>query len=176
MKTTFLPLIAAALIMVARAADGIPATSVQLAAERLAVENARTAARHDDAVTAEQLLTSINRAQPDTSWWHLETAQRLIQLAHDVPREGPRGNAIPLIVSSALQHLTAAENLTADTRHKASIKSFAGLIQERFLGNHAAALASYQAAANLAGDNMIAVENAARLQRLAENQAARTNK
>lgn len=150
-------------------------TPAQREAERLAVQNARLAAQRNDPATAEQLLTAFNRAQPSTSWWHLETAQRLIQLAHDVPREGPRGNAIPAIVNSALQHLATADSLATDAQHKASIKAFAGLIHERFRGDHAAARASYQAAA-LAPDNAIASRNAARLQRLADNQIARTKK
>lgn len=175
MKMTLRFLLVAVAMATARA-DSIPATPAQVAAERLAVQNARAAAQRNDAFTAEQLLTAVNRAQANTSWWHLETAQRLIQLAHDVPREGPRGTALPAIVNSALQHLTTAESLTTEARHKSSIKSFVGLIQERFLGDHAAALASYQAAANLAADNSIAARNVARLQRLTATQAARAKK
>jgi hypothetical protein len=172
MKANFLPVMFATWISIARAAEGTPATPAQLAAEGVAVQSARAAAQRNDPAAAEQLLTAANRAHPDTSWWHFETAQRLIQLAHDVPREGPRGNAIPALVTSALQHLAMAENATSDARHKSSIQSFAGLIYERFRGDHASALASYQAAVNLAADNPLAAKHAERLQRLAANQAA----
>lgn len=176
MKTTFLFLLAATVISIGSAAESVPASPAQLAAERLAVQNSRSAAQRDDPVTAEQLLTAVNRAQPNTSWWHVETAQRLLQLAHDVPREGRRGNSIPAIVGSALQHLAKAETLTSDPRQKASIKSLAALIHERFRGDHVAALASYRAAAVLAADNPMAGKNAERLQRLADNQAAKPRK
>lgn len=150
--------------------------TAQLAAERATVRSAHDAARRDDPIATEQFIVSMNKSTLNSSAWHVETAQRLIQLAHDVPRQGPRGKAIPALVASALQHLNQAEGLTTNARERASIKALAGLIHERYLGDHTAALTNYRAAAVLAPENAIAVKAAARLQRTAEVTASRAKK
>lgn len=115
------------------------------------------------------------RASLNTPWWHFEMAQRLIHLAHDVPREG-RSNVISTIVARALQHLATAETLTNDPRQKASIKAFTGRIQERFVGNHAAAIASYRAAVAFSPEHAQAKAAADRLQRVEDKLAAKARK
>lgn len=175
MKTILLSLLAITFASQTRAADSVISSTAQLAAERSAVANASQAAKRDDAATAEQFLLSVNRARPESASWHLESAQRLIQLAHDVPREG-RTRVIPAFVESALQHLARADLLATNARQKAAIRSFTGLVYERFRGDHPAALASYRAAAALAPDNVLAVRAAERLQRTTDNLTARAHK
>jgi len=154
------------------AAQPVDASAAMLDVDRVAAENARLAAKRGDAVAAEQFLISTNRAQPNSSWWHIETSQRLIQLAYDVPREG-RSTAILSLVTSALQHLSTADSMTTDRRHKASIKALIGRIQERYLGDHAAALATFQAASELAPENPQVRQEQGRLQRMADRTASR---
>ena len=175
MKSIFFLSLTLLLPIVAFAAEGIPATAAQLASERLSANQARDAAKRDDAATAEQLLTALNRAPANTSWWHVETAQRLIQLAYDVPREG-RSNVIPQIVARALQHLSTANSLAGSAAQKASIQVLAGRIQERYLGDHVAALASYRAAQVLAPDNPQASREAARLGTMTAHAATRASR
>jgi hypothetical protein len=155
-------------------AAGTSDTAAQLAAERLAVENARTAAQQNDPATAELLLASVNRSQPNTTWWHVETAQRLIQLAHGV--RASRTSALPVLVTRALEHLVQAEALTADPRQKATARSLAGLVYERFRGDHAAALTSYRAAVQLDPASPEPRRAAERLERTADIVNARSRR
>ena len=174
MKTVRICFVLCFALPVARAA-AVPDSPTQLAAERVANENARVAAKQGNVTLAEQLLTGVNRSQPNTSWWHVETAQRLIHLAHDMPHRAT-GSIVPAIVSRTLEHLTQAESLTPVTRQKAAIKALAGMVHENFRGDHAAALASYRVAAQLAPENQTATRAADRLQRITDNVAARSRK
>lgn len=157
-----------------RAADAVQTT--QLATARTTVAAAQAAARRDDVAAAEQLLTTMNHSTPNSSAWHVETAQRIIQLVHDLPRHGSAGRSLSALSSRALEHLARAETLATQPHERSSIKALAGLIHERFRGDHAAALTSYRAAADLNRENAIAAKAADRLQRVATLAAAQTRK
>jgi hypothetical protein len=133
-----------------------------------AIDGAKAAAKRNDALATEQALIQATNAAPNSVSWHIEVAQRLIQVAYDVPREG-RSDIIPNLIARALQYLTQAETLTTDVRLRSSIKALAGMIHERFRGDHASALASYRAASQLSPDNPSAKYQADRLQRLDDN-------
>lgn len=152
-----------------------PDSPGQLTAERTANANARAAARQGNVTLAEQLLSAVNRSTPNTAWWYFEIAQRLVHLAHDLPYQN-NGTVIPAVVNRALQHLAQAESLTTVPRQRAAIKAFAGMVQEQFRGDHAAALASYRAASQLSPENQVAARAADRLQRTVDTVAARTRK
>jgi len=141
---------------------GIPAPSV----EETAIRNARDLARQHNAAGAEAQLVLANDAQPNSADWHVQAAQRLMWLAHDTPQQTAVTDVSPQLAASALQHLRQADALTQDAQKKANIKTLIGLLQERYFGDHAAALASYQAAVQLAPDHPQAKRRADRLQRM----------
>jgi hypothetical protein len=148
--------------------------------ERAAVERAMAKAKQGDAVAAEQELLAVARGPLASSSGQLEIAQRLILLAHDSPRQRGQTPAVPALIASALQHLQQAEQLAANPQQKASARALAGLVQERFIGDQTAALASYRAALALAPDHPGAQRAAERLERLqavvAAKAAGRTNR
>jgi len=136
-----------------------------LTTSRTTVDNAKNLAKGNDATGAEQALTTLNLAKPNTAEWHMETAQRLMLTAEQLAREGQPASATAL-VNSALSHLTQADPLAKDAPTRAAAKTFAGFIQERYLANHTAALASYQAAVQLSPATATAAKEASdRLQK-----------
>ena len=143
-----------------------------LALYRAGVDNAKTLAKGNNVAGAEQALTALNKTKPNTAAWHIETAQRLMNTAEQLAREA-KPAAIPALAASALQHLTQADSLAKDARTRASAKSLAGYIQERYLGNRAAALTAYQSAAQLAPASVKAKESVARLQQTDDNLKAK---
>lgn len=149
----------------ARAAEDQSAPSADggVTADSRAIAEAYAAALANDAATAEQLLVRVNRAPVGTAAWHVETAQRLMQMAYDVPRQG-RTTIGPEITARALRHLADAEPIARDAQERASVFALAGLIQERFVGDHAAAIASYRAAAQLNPEHPRARASADRLE------------
>ncbi len=95
-------------------------------------------------------------------------AQRLIHLAGDLAGEA-RTDAIGPLVSSALQHLDQSDHLTREENLRAAGHSLAGFIHERFTGNRAAALASYEAAVRAAPNSNRYKETLERAQRQKNN-------
>lgn len=145
-----------------RAADSrIPSASVVnvdaatraqvLTAQRSALDSAKTLARANNVAAAEQAILQSNRAKPDTVAWRMESSQRLVQVAERLGRDGQAASAAPL-VNSALQHLVTAEQSARLARTKATLKIQAAFIQERYLGDRQAAIASYEAALRLTYD------------------------
>lgn len=146
-----------------------PAKQAQeLATHRAGVANANALAKANNVVAAEQALTALNKAKPNTAAWHIETAQRLMLIADQLAREA-RPAAISALAAGALQHLTRAEALAKSGRTRADAKSLAGFIQERYLANRTAALAAYQGAAQASPTSKSAREAVARLQQTDDN-------
>jgi hypothetical protein len=144
-------------------------TARDLEIYRAGVGSALAHAKSGNLVAAEAALTALNKAKPNTAAWHIETSQRLTQTAEQLARSGKPTN-VSALANSALKHLVDAEALTTDVRKKATMKSLAGFIHERYLGNPTAAQASYRAAAQLSPATAGRAQEAAdRLQRIDEN-------
>ncbi len=141
--------------------------------ERTRVERAMLLAKAGDAEAAEREIVGTDRVQRDTVAARTETALRLLQLAHDVPRQHARMEAVPGLVQSAVQHLARAEALASSAEEKGNARALLALVQERYLGDQDAALQSYQAALKLAPEHAQAKRQADRLERTKRIQADR---
>lgn len=136
---------------------------------RAAVDQAKLLAASNNAADAEELLSKLNEALPDTAEWKMETAQRLMQTAEQLARDG-QPDKVGALAARALQQLTGAEAIALDPEIRASAKALAGFIYERYLANPTAAAASYQAAVNLAPDKATQAKEAVeRLKKLSDN-------
>ncbi len=139
---------------------------------RVAIANARTLAVTNNVEAAEQEIVAASQRPPNSAGWHMETAQRLLQVAEAVARAAkPAGT--PALASRAVFHLTQAEQLSRDPRAKAAARSLIGFVQERYLADRAAALASHRAASQLAPKSARARETVERLERTDETLRAR---
>lgn len=126
---------------------------------RLKTDEARTLARASNAAGAETVLITLNRAKPNTAWWHLETAQRLLGTAEQLAREA-KPASISALLASALSHLAQADTPGTDARLRAAAKTLAGFIHERYLADRKSAVASYQSAAQLSPATATAAKEA----------------
>jgi hypothetical protein len=142
---------------------------------RQTLADAKGLAKKGDLAGVEQKLVALNLSKPGTSDWHMETTQRLMQTAGDLVREGSP-KQVNAIVSQSLQHLDQAANLAKaakDVRGQANAKVMTGFIQERFSGDAASAIASYQAALQLVPDDKATLEALDRLQKADANLRAK---
>jgi len=149
---------------------GDPGPTVpDLASVRGNVDDAKNLAKGSNVVAAEKSLTAINLAPANTAAWHIETAQRLIQTAEQLAREGQTGS-VPALTASALAHLDQADPLAKDAPTRATAKTLAGFIHERYRADPVAAKASYQAAVQLSPSTAGAAKEASdRLQKTDDN-------
>lgn len=136
---------------------------------RAAVNQAKFLAASNNAADAEELLAKLNAALPDTAEWKMETAQRLMQTAEQLARDG-QPEKVGALAARALQQLTGAEAIALDAETRVSAKALAGFIYERYLANPTAAAASYQAAVNLSPDKATQAKEAVeRLKKSSDN-------
>lgn len=112
------------------------------------LENAKALAHAKNGAGAEAALMAMNVTRAGTGAWHLEAAQRLVQLADALVTDA-HGMDPDDAIKRALQHLNQADVPSNDLSLRVAAKLLAGFIQERFVGNSSAALACYQAAADL---------------------------
>ena len=112
---------------------------------------------------AEKAIGDRSGFERNSEHWHLDTGRELVRLAADVGKTGKSAVA-GNVARSALQHLEQAATLAKNDRTKASAKATAGYVNERYLGNTAAAIASYQAAVQLNPSDPAAKEHLDRLQ------------
>jgi hypothetical protein len=124
-------------------------STVSLPSWSQALTDAKTAAKGNDAVTAESKLTATNVSSPGSASWHMETTQKLVQLAGDLAREGSAASVAPL-AASALQHLRQAAATAPDLPTQADANAMMAVIYLNFNGDPVSAIASYKAAAKLA--------------------------
>jgi hypothetical protein len=144
-----------------------------LANYRSGLNNAIALATAKNLVAAEAVLTALNKSKPNTAEWHMEAAQRLMQVAEALAREGHPAN-VTALAASAVTHLNQAQPLTKNTRTQATAKSLEGSIQERYLADPTTALVSYQIAAQLSPATATkATEAADRLQKTNDNLSAK---
>lgn len=116
---------------------------------------------------AGRLLAQLNRAPASTPEWHLELAQRFARVAADSAAANPAG--VAPAVQRALAHVQEAERLASSAELKASARSLAGFLCERFLGDVEAAKANYRAAAQHAPGDKQAQARAERFERAEHN-------
>ncbi|MBM3853551.1 MAG: hypothetical protein FJ399_10390 [Verrucomicrobia bacterium] len=136
----------------------------EIAAYRDALSAGRSHARAGSIASAEDALTAVNKSARNTAAWHLETAQRLLQVASQLAREG-RPNQVNAVARRILEQLEQAEALARDGRTRAAAQSIAGFVHERYFGDAATAAARYQAALQSSPTSPQAREGVQRLQR-----------
>lgn len=125
-----------------------PATPVAGAARKTDAQartEAKTLAKTGQLGAAEDVLAAQSKFQRGSDHWHFSTGQSLVRLATDLSREG-KGTESRSLATQALQRFEQAAATTRDNRAKATFKAAAGHVNERFLGDTPAAIASYRAA------------------------------
>jgi hypothetical protein len=147
-----------------------PSGQSQKAAEHVSdsaatLDRAKGFARGRNADAAEQELAQTNVTAANSPAWHLETAQRLVQLAEALVRDAHQGDTGE-VLQRALQHLKQADVPSVDNSTRVAANLLAGFIHERFLADSRSALASYRAAARLAPNSTAAKEAVERRQRI----------
>lgn len=146
--------------------------SPALAVYRQTKANARTLAARGDLAAAEQALEALGKAPAGSAARRFETALRLTQLADNLSRAGNISGA-RATASRALHQLTAALPLAGDPALRASLQRQIGFLNERYLGDEAAANAAYRTAAQLAPDEPALKE---KLRFIEQTEAIRTRR
>lgn len=147
----------------AKKADPAAQAAAQ-AAQAAALDDAKGLAKNGNLTAAEAKLGAVNRSKTGTANWHIELAQRLIQVADRLARDGDAAKA-SATAAQAKQHLDQADRLATDVVAHVTAKSIAGFVQERYLNDIDGAIASYKAAADLEPKAAAAAEAADRLTR-----------
>lgn len=138
-----------------------------VAAIRSKREEAKDFAKANNPAEAERALTEFNLAATGTAAWHLETAQKLVQLAEDLGRSG-KPALVPGLAQSALQHAVRASQLAPTPETALGAKLMAGFVSERYLADRAGALTYFRDAAQLAPQSTVAREAHERLKKTDE--------
>jgi hypothetical protein len=140
-----------------------------------ALEGAKAKIKNNDLSGAESILTATNPFAPNTANWHLDTSHSLMDLADQMSREANKKN-VSAVVTQVLQHLDTCGTLarqSGDAQSQAQAKAAAGFIYERYRGDTASAIASYQAALQLQPNDKALQETLERLQKTDANLKAR---
>jgi hypothetical protein len=148
--------------------------SATLGSFAAAIGAAKSAAKSGDLATAESALTQENIMAPGTGEWHLETANKLLELATELAREGGNNAAISPLATLVLQHLAAAAANAHTPGDRAQAKAAAAIVYVRYVGDPTSAIASYQAALALAPNDPGIKQALARLQATLARAQART--
>ena len=131
-----------------------------------------------DTPGAVRKLATQNISKTDTADWHLETTQRLIEMAGRFSLEGNIRDS-KAVVTESLRQLdqaaTRAKN-DKDLAAEARAHSAAGAIQDRYRGDPVSAIGSYQAALRANPADKGAKEALERLQKSYANVLARGRK
>ena len=114
------------------------------------LSNATALAKSQNITAAENALTVFNLSAPNTANWHLETTQKLMQMAGDLARQAGNAATVNAVALQSLTHLQQASAMAKDAPTQAQSKAAAALIYLRFLGDPTSAITYYQAAAKLA--------------------------
>lgn len=159
---------------VGKAVDGAVGKADKDAVFRKDLGDAKMLAKGNNIAAAEQALTRSNGFQKDTPEWHFETTQKLMQAAHDLSKEGKNSEAATRALAvQSLQHLTDVAAIAKDNATKSKAKSGSAFIQDRYLGDPTAAIASYQAALQLTPNDPAVKEALDRLQKADANLRAK---
>lgn len=182
LRTTPVPALAAALLAVLLATPSPAQTNstsqanlvrqAQLTAYRAGMAEAKNLAAANNVAGAEQAIVKLNQTRANTASWYIQTAQRLIQTAEALNRDA-KGANVPALINRALELLSQADRTATSPGTHAAAKALTGFLQERYLSNHTAALASYQSALALTPSSRGAKEAVARLQAYENKRQAR---
>lgn len=136
------------------------------------VDDAKNLVKTGRVTDAVKLLTDGNSSARNTKEWHFESSQKLVGLAGAVARDG-KGSTTTALVQTALSHLDQAATLATNNRDKAKAKAGTAFIQERFVGDPAAALTNYKAALALDPEDAALKEKVSLLERADANLRAK---
>lgn len=131
---------------------------------RKSVDDAKASARVNDIPAAEAAITRNSRFAANTAEWHMETTQKLADIARELSREGSKG-AVPALIARALHHVDQVAVRTTDVRARGQAKAAAAVIHEQLAGDPAAAIAAYRAAVTLDPNDAGTKEALGRLER-----------
>jgi hypothetical protein len=134
---------------------------------RKKADEAKTLAKGNNVAAAETALISLNASQTNTAAWHIETFQRLLQVADQLSREGNKSSVTAMVNQSLsrLEQASVASRTERDVRAEAQAKALIGFVHERYRGDAPAAIASYRSALQLDPDDKATKEALERLQR-----------
>jgi hypothetical protein len=160
-----------------------PPELAKQAADRLTtlstvLDDAKALVVGGDVAGATRKIASTNVTKANTSEWHLETSQRLVQLAARFSHEGNLLDSKSAVTES-LQQLGQAVTLAKASRDalgESRAHLVAGELHERYRGNTGAALVSYEAAVRANPEDPRAKEALERLQKSYANLQARGKK
>jgi hypothetical protein len=155
----------------ATAADS-PSTGIRANA----ISQAKELVRKRNFAAAEQALAAVARTGSTARESDLAVGHALAELAFMTASAGDSQGA-QAIASQALRRLTSAASVSKseDGPIAANARQLAGLLQERFLGDHVAAKALYRQAMELDPNHRPAVEALAKLEKAEEAAKARPN-
>jgi hypothetical protein len=127
------------------------------------LDDAKTFAKSGNVAAVEQALTQSSAFKTNSTEWHLETTQKLIQTAHELARDG-NSSSVNAIALQSLQHLDQVALTAKNANDKSRAKATAGFVYERFIGDPTSAIASYKAAVQLNPNDKASQEALQRLQ------------
>ena len=170
-------------VIVPPSAASAPSDLVKVRTEKVRtisehLSEAKTQVKNGDTVGAARTLALANLCEADTAAWHIETTQRLMQVAGHLSREGNARDA-KTVVTESLRQLEQAASLAKtgrDSAAEARAHLAAGAIHDRFRGDPVAAIASYEAALRANPSDAGAKEALERLQKSYANLLARGKK
>lgn len=152
-----------------------PDRQARKTAHRQAVAEAKDLAARGNLDAAEQALGAVNPAPRDSALWHFDLAQRLTLLAGNLARSGQTAEA-RATAQRALRSLEKADALASEPNLRAGIRQQTGFIQERYVGDLAAAKTAYRAAAQIAPNDRALKERLKRIDDTEANAARRGQK
>jgi len=117
-----------------------------------------------DMVLGEQTLLSLNLNQPGTSDWHLESSQRLVEMAFLLDSRNDHGAAQQLALRALVQLDFAASKGGGTSKTTGLVLAQRGFIQESLLGDSSAALESYLSALRISPDSKRLMDEVKRLE------------
>lgn len=142
---------------------------VELQRERLAFAQAKQLLNENKSAQAVLVLAATNVSKANTAEYHMETAQRLLTVSEESARNGEPA-MVTVLAGRALEQLVLSETLARDPEERASARTLAGFIQERYLADPTAALLSYRAAVQFAPEKASkAKESVERLKQTEDN-------
>ncbi|HVX57457.1 MAG TPA: hypothetical protein VHA37_07030 [Candidatus Saccharimonadales bacterium] len=144
------------------------ASDSENAAHVQAMEDARSLARTGNVTGVEQAIGRSITAPSGSAEWHTETARGLAEVARLMAREN-RPAAVGPLITRAIDHLHQTLAAASDVRTLSRAHANIGYLDEQFVGDVPAAIASYQAAILADPKNKQAREALARLQMMDAN-------
>jgi hypothetical protein len=111
-----------------------------------ALQSAKQAAQAGNIGVAESALTAFNLMPPGSGEWHLETSQKLMELATELAREPGNQAVVRQLGASMLQHLATAAASAKVVTDKAEAQAATALVYLNIVGDPNSALNAYKSA------------------------------